>query len=140
MGECQDKIDIIMNAETDKQIAEILKKGLEVAEKSGNFVIEQAPDLVKQLITYKTVETSIYVLIEITLMYLIFRYFKYLYKKNNEDSDFIYENEFHIGGIIINFVLSIFCFFAFIGDVSILIQLIFAPKIYLLEYIAKLLS
>ena len=129
-----------MNAETDKQIAEILKKGLEVAEKSGNFVIEQAPDLVKQLITYKTVETSIYVLIEITLMYLIFRYFKYLYKKNNADSDFVYDNEFHVGGIIITFVLSIFCFFAFIGDVSILIQLIFAPKIYLLEYIAKLLS
>ena len=129
-----------MNSETDKQIAEILKKGLEAAEKSGNFVIEQAPDLVKQLITYKTIETSICVLIEITLMYLIFRYFKYLYKKNNENSDFITENEFHIGGIIINFVLSIFCFFAFIGDVSILIQLIFAPKIYLLEYIAKLLS
>ena len=67
-----------MNSETDKQIAEILKKWLEVSEKSGNFVIEQDPDLVKQLIKYKTVETSIYVLIEITLMYLIFRYFKYL--------------------------------------------------------------
>ena len=129
-----------MNTETDKQIAEILKKGLEVAEKSGNFVIEQAPDLVKQLITYKTIETSICVLIEITLMYLIFRYFKYLYKKNNEDSDFLYDNEFHFGGITITFVLSILCFFAFIYDISNLIQLIFAPKIYLLEYIAQLLS
>ena len=129
-----------MNAETDKQIAEILKKGLEVAEKSGNFVIEQAPDLVKQLITYKTIETSICVLIEITLMYLIVIYFKYLYKKNNEDSYFIPENAFHGVGIIITFVLSIFMFFAFITDISNLIQLIFAPKIYLLEYIAKLLS
>ena len=129
-----------MNAETDKQIAEILKKGLEVAEKSGNFVIEQAPDLVKQLITYKTIETSICVLIEITLMYLIFRYFKYLYKKNNEYSDFIPENAFHGVGMIITFVLSIFCFFVFINDISNLIQLIFAPKIYLLEYIAQLLS
>ena len=129
-----------MNTETDKQIAEILKKGLEVAEKSGNFVIEQAPDLVKQLITYKTIETSICVLIEITLMYLIFRYFKYLYKKNNENSDFISDNEFHVGGIIITFVLSLFLFFVFIYDISNLIQLIFAPKIYLLEYIALLLS
>ena len=129
-----------MNAETDKQIAEILKKGLEVAEKSGNFVIEQAPDLVKQLITYKTVETSISVLIEITLMYLIFRYFKYLYKKNNEDSDFISDNGFHIGGILILSGVAIFMFFVFINDISKLIQLIFAPKIYLLEYIAKLLS
>ena len=129
-----------MNAETDKQIAEILKKGLEVAEKSGNFVIEQAPDLVKQLITYKTVETSICVLIEITLMYLIFRYFKYLYKKNNEDSDFIPKNAFHGVGIIITSLMGIFLFFVFINDISNLIQLIFAPKIYLLEYIAKLLS
>ena len=129
-----------MNTETDKQIAEILKKGLEVAEKSGNFVIEQAPDLVKQLITYKTIETSICVLIEITLMYLIFRYFKYLYKKNNENSDFISDNGLHVGAIIITFVLSIFLFFVFIYDISNLIQLIFAPKIYLLEYIALLLS
>ena len=129
-----------MNAETDKQIAEILKKGLEAAEKSGNFVIEQAPDLVKQLITYKTVETSICVLIEITLMYLIFRYFKYLYKKNNEDSDFIPENAFHGVGIIITSLMGFFLFFVFINDISNLIQLIFAPKIYLLEYIAKLLS
>ena len=129
-----------MNTETDKQIAEILKKGLEVAEKSGNFVIEQAPDLVKQLITYKTVEASIYVLIEITLMYLIVIYFKYLYKKNNENSSFIIENSFHVIGIIISFMASIFFFFAFIVDISNLIQLIFAPKIYLLEYIAQLLS
>ena len=129
-----------MNSETDKQIAEILKKGLEVAEKSGNFVIEQAPDLVKQLITYKTIETSICVLIEITLMYLIFIYFKYLYKKNNEDSDFIIYDEFHIIGMIITSLMGIFLFFAFITDISNLIQLIFAPKIYLLEYIAKLLS
>ena len=115
-----------MNTETDKQIAEILKKGLEAAEKSGNFVIEQAPDLVKQLITYKTIETSIYVLIEITLMYLIFR--------------FISDNELHVGTIIITLVLSIFLILVFIYDISNLIKLIFAPEKYLLEYIAKLLS
>ena len=129
-----------MNSETDKQIAEILKKGLEAAEKSGNFVIEQAPDLVKQLITYKTVETSICVLIEITLMYLIVIYFKYLHKKNNEDSSFIEVNSFHIVGMLISLVVAIFMFIVFINDISNLIQLIFAPKIYLLEYIAKLLS
>ena len=129
-----------MNSETDKQIAEILKKGLEAAEKSGNFVIEQAPDLVKQLITYKTVETSICVLIEISLMYLIFRYIKYLHKKNNEDSDFIFDNEFHIIGMMITSLMGIFLFFVFINDISDLIKLIFAPKIYLLEYIAQLLS
>ena len=129
-----------MNTETDKQIAEILKKGLEVAEKSGNFVIEQAPDLVKQLITYKTIEASIYVLIEITLIYLIVRYLKYLHKKNNEDSDFIFDNEFHIIGMVITLIMGIILFFAFINDISDLIKLIFAPKIYLLEYIAKLLS
>ena len=129
-----------MNTETDKQIAEILKKGLEVAEKSGNFVIEQAPDLVKQLITYKTIETSICVLIEITLMYLIFRYFKYLYKKTNENSDFISDNGLHVGAIIITSALIMFLFFVFIYDISNLIQLIFAPKIYLLEYIAQSLS
>ena len=41
--------------ETDKQLAEILKKGLETAEKTGNFIVEQAPDLIRQLLIFKTV-------------------------------------------------------------------------------------
>ena len=48
---------------TDEQLAEILKKGLEAAEKTGNFVVEQAPDLIQQLIVWKTCEYILLILI-----------------------------------------------------------------------------
>ena len=42
-------------SKTDDQLAKILQKGIEVAEKSGQFIIEQAPDLIQQLIIWKSV-------------------------------------------------------------------------------------
>ena len=62
--------------ETDKQLAEILKKGLETAEKTGNFIVEQAPDLIRQLLIWKTVEHSIYVIMGISLIIYFYRWTK----------------------------------------------------------------
>ena len=58
--------------ETDQQLAEILKKGLEAAEKTGNFVVEQAPDLIQQLIVWKTCEYIFLILISIAFLFSIY--------------------------------------------------------------------
>ena len=38
----------------DDAIAAVLTKALEVADKTGDFVVEQAPDVVNQLVSYYT--------------------------------------------------------------------------------------
>lgn len=130
--------------ETDKQLAEILKKGLETAEKTGNFIVEQAPDLIRQLLIWKTVEHSVYVILGISLIIYFYRWTKKVSKKMKE-------NEYDFEAYFMHSITNIFSTigqltFLIIGMILIpqnlqyLIQIVFAPKIYLIEYSSKLLG
>ena len=130
--------------ETDKQLAEILKKGLETAEKTGNFIVEQAPDLIRQLLIWKTVEYSVYVILGISLIIYFYRWTKKVSKEMKENGD---DFEDYFMDSFANILITI-------GQLSLLItgiiliaenlqylfQIVFAPKIYLIEYSAKLLG
>ena len=130
--------------ETDKQLAEILKKGLETAEKTGNFIVEQAPDLIRQLLIWKTVEYSIYVIMGISLMIYFHRWTKKVTKEMKEKKD---DYEDYFMSSFANLLIAVGQIsFLIIGIVLIaanlhsLIQIVFAPKIYLIEYTAQLLG
>ena len=130
--------------ETDKQLAEIFKKGLETAEKTGNFIVEQAPDLIRQLLIWKTVEYSVYVILGISLIIYFYRWTKKVAKEIKENED---DFEGYFGDSIANIFIAIgqltFLIIAMLliaGNLQDLIQIVFAPKIYLIEYSAKLLG
>ena len=130
--------------ETDKQLAEVLKKGLETAEKTGNFIVEQAPDLIRQLLIWKTVEYSVCVIIGISLIVYFYRWTKKVAKEIKENEDNF--EDYFVGSIANVFITFGQLTFLIIGMILIaenlqeLIQIVFAPKIYLIEYSAKLLG
>ena len=130
--------------ETDKQLAEILKKGLETAEKTGNFIVEQAPDLIRQLLIWKTVEYSVYVILGISLIIYFYRWAKKVSKemKENEDDfeDYFMDSFANILITIGQLSLLITGIILIAENLQDLIQIVFAPKIYLIEYSAKLLG
>lgn len=130
--------------ETDKQLAEILKKGLETAEKTGNFIVEQAPDLIKQLLIWKTVEYSIYVIMGISLIIYFYRWTKKVSKemKENEDDfeDYFMDSVSSIFIAIGQMIILIVGVLLISENLHSLIQIVFAPKIYLIEYTANLLG
>ncbi len=130
--------------ETDKQLAEILKKGLETAEKTGNFIVEQAPDLIRQLLIWKTVEYSVYVILGISLIIYFYRWTKKVSKemKENEDDfeDYFTDSFANILIAIGQLSLLIIGMILIAENLQDLIQIVFAPKIYLIEYSAKLLG
>ena len=130
--------------ETDKQLAEILKKGLETAEKTGNFIVEQAPDLIRQLFIWKTVEYSVYVILGISLIIYFYRWTKKVSKemKENEDDfeDYFMDSFANILITIGQLSLLITGIILIVENLQDLIQIVFAPKIYLIEYSAKLLG
>ena len=130
--------------ETDKQLAEILKKGLETAEKTGNFIVEQAPDLIRQLLIWKTVEYSVYVILGISLIIYFYRWIKKVSKemKENEDDfeDYFMDSFANILIAIGQLSLLIIGMILIAENLQDLIQIVFAPKIYLIEYSAKLLG
>ena len=130
--------------ETDKQLAEILKKGLETAEKTGNFIVEQAPDLIRQLLIWKTVEYSVYVILGISLIIYFYRWTKKVSKEMKENEydfeDYFMDSFANILITIGQLSLLITGIILIVENLQDLIQIVFAPKIYLIEYSAKLLG
>ena len=125
--------------ETDQQLAEILKKGLEAAEKTGNFVVEQAPDLIQQLIVWKTCEYIFLILISIAFMFSLYKWHKSAMKRYDDFDDFCDKIEFFIYCIYSIVVISIFGIALFTSFFN-LIQILLAPKIWLIEYASQLIK
>ena len=125
--------------ETDQQLAEILKKGLEAAEKTGNFVVEQAPDLIQQLIVWKTCEYIFLILISIAFLFSIYKWCKSAMKRYGDLNNFIDEPEFlmfSIYSIVVILIFGIALFKSFFN----LLQVLLAPKIWLIEYATNLIK
>ena len=125
--------------ETDQQLAEILKKGLEAAEKTGNFVVEQAPDLIQQLIVWKTCEYIFLIIISIAFMFSLYKWHKSAMKRYDDFDGFYIKTEFFIYCIYAIVVILIFGTALFKSFFN-LIQILLAPKIWLIEYAANLIK
>ena len=125
--------------ETDQQLAEILKKGLEAAEKTGNFVVEQAPDLIQQLIVWKTCEYIFLIIISIAFMFSLYKWHKSAMKRHDNYDYFCEKIEFFIYCIYAIVVIVIFGIALFTSFFN-LIQILLAPKIWLIEYAANLIK
>ena len=125
--------------ETDQQLAEILKKGLEAAEKTGNFVVEQAPDLIQQLIVWKTCEYIFLIIISIAFMFSLYKWYKSAMKRYDDFDGFYIKTESFIYGVYAIVVILIFGIALFHSFFN-LIQILLAPKIWLIEYAANLIK
>lgn len=125
--------------ETDQQLAEIIKKGLEAAEKTGNFVVEQAPDLIQQLIVWKTCEYIFLIIISIAFMFSLYRWHKSAMKRYDNYDNFCKKIESFIYGIYAIAVILIFGIVLFTSFFD-LIQILLAPKIWLIEYASQLIK
>ena len=134
-------------SKTDEQLAKILQKGIEVAEKSGHFIIEQAPDLIQQLIIWKSVSYIFNILVGLSLLYACYQWYKMVKNKieknnNNNNKGILWDEDFEdypgliIGGLFI-VIISISILFISIHN---LIQIIIAPKIWLIEYTMNLIK
>lgn len=134
-----------MNTELEKQLAEAIKKGLEVAEKTGNFVIDQAPELLNEFYRY-IIFDSIFDIFMSIIIFLIVRYAPMLYLSKTESKDPMSANISFFGrygefsGIItwvIFFIGSVFSFIAITSAIHTLIFISIAPKMYLIQYFIK---
>lgn len=134
-------------SKTDEQLAKILQKGIEVAEKSGHFIIEQAPDLIQQLIIWKSVSYIFNILVGLSLLYAYYQWYKMVKNKiennnNNNNKGILWDEDFEdypgliISGVFI-VIISISILFISIHN---LIQIIIAPKIWLIEYTMNLIK
>jgi hypothetical protein len=114
------------NSETDKALANAIQKGLQLAETTGEFVVEQASDLVQQFITYRIIHESIWTGVLVIFLVLCAWCTVESFKENEGD----FNNLATLGLTII----TVLTFFGVIIKTIELLKVIVAPKIYIIEY------
>ena len=147
-SQVKDSTNVDSFQKTDEILSEVVKKTLIVAEKTGDFVIEQAPMLLREFYNWHMVSDIFGILIALIIL-LISRYLPHLWLPYKESqgqySNKFFSrygvNDFHddlnipawiifIGGSLIAIVM----FFITAYDLT---YLIVAPKLYLIEHFIK---
>jgi len=133
---------------TDEVLAEVVKKAMVVAEKTGEFAIEQAPLLLQEFYTWHIAKRVFLILFALSI-FLFGRYLPYTWltkeptDKNNVRFFKRYNNEIcsymkdPSASWIIFICTSIISLIIFIVSLYNLVFLLCAPKLYLIEYFIK---
>ena len=112
----------------------LAKKMLEILSGTEEFIVEQAPDVVRQLLTFKAVEHLLLAIFTAALVVAMCWTYSMISKG--------------LGGEFIDYAI-VGCMFAIVGCIVIpalvinvigLIKVLVAPKFYLLEYFGKIVS
>lgn len=122
-------------SETDKIVAEILSKALEGARQAGDFIVEQAPEVIQQLLLWKLTHGVVHVAIGAAVLWGLYKlFFIILAKREDRGLDEIVWLPYTIGAMIFGGFAICGVFYGLMQTLKILI----APKLFLLEYAASL--
>lgn len=142
----KDNTELVDNLQqTDQVLATILDKSLKLAEKTGDFVITQAPDVLRQFYIWHTIDYVMWMIFGIGMI-LMGRYIPHLWK-DKEESSYNTKRFFNIrvnsdhgiffAGLSLS-VGSITGVIIFIISLMDFLYITFAPKLYLIEYLLEL--
>lgn len=133
----------------EEQLAKVIEKAIEVAEQTGQFVIEQAPDLLQEFYRWHLTKSIVFCIIAVILFWIGVFIFRKSGRKENtfkvypEDSTIFmgkYYNSWD-GFVLVSYIvtpaLSIISFFLFFSSLYKIIFILTAPKLYLIEYFIK---
>ncbi|QNU44376.1 hypothetical protein IDH70_04925 [Mixta calida] len=126
----------MMNQQTDKVIAELIQKAMTGVDQAVQFSKDQLPDVVEQLMHWKMVSYGMRIFtcaLIFTAMCFLFRKSCSWYKGGASESMGFFG--FGCSGLI--GLPALIIIFANVGN---LIQLWLAPKVWLIEYAAQLVS
>lgn len=129
---------------TDEVLSKVVEKALTVAEKTGEFVIEQAPLLLQEFYAWHIAKSVFGIILGILIMVIGYNLRKIWGKKVDKDYKKDWD-EIVINGIAsenVSTVISLlFTMTAGIVTISIntysLVFILVAPKLYLIEYFIK---
>lgn len=112
-------------SKTDEVLSKAVEKGIAFAEKTGNFVIEQAPELLQEFYAWQLWSNVALLLLTLIISFTIYFITKKIAEQDDDDSVYIF-NLFQILPAIF------FCVSAYN-----IIYISVAPKLYLIDYFVK---
>lgn len=128
---------------TDEILAKSMEKAINLAEKTGEFVIDQAPDILKEFYLWN-IFSNIFWIVILILFIIIFRYLPYLWlsKEKSDYNDTKYFNRWgYIDDVLPGFiafgVVTLLSTLFIIINLYNLLFILIAPKLYLIDYFIK---
>ena len=122
-----------ISPESDKAIAAVLNRALEGANAAGDFLKEKLPDVLQQLLLWNIWKHSLVVALYLTVMVLSVLLIRKAWKENWDEAVAAFVTFVGIFACVIFSLIMISSLFE-------LVQLLVAPKVWLLEYAANLLK
>lgn len=131
---------------TDQVLAVILEKALAAAEKTGQFVLEQAPDVIQQLLLFNAIESGLYTILGliwlVSIPVLVGKVMKF--GPEAEDHKLSEASRASALGkcILYSAAAALGVFIGpilFFCNVGTFIKILVAPKVWLIEYASTLL-
>ena len=116
--------------ELNETIVNILQKAIELAEQTGEFVLDQSPIILQEFFIWRTLRHSVIILICIIVIIISIKLKKRVLN--------FFNNDYWDSPTIIFDVITIGVIIGAITELFDLLFIIVAPRLYLIEYISKL--
>ena len=126
----------------DEVLKEALLKAMELAEKTGQFVMDQAPELLREFYMWHITTSILWIVFSISL-YLLGRYLPKIFLRKCDDIQnydivffgYVYDDEsVTVFAWILYALASIAGIATMICNIYTLVFILVAPKLYLIEY------
>ncbi len=125
-----------MNEQLSKSLTELIDFTKLGVLEGLNAVKEQMPELVNQILVWGIVQSCLGLVISITFMYFYVKFIKKIQNNDNDDCSDEQEACFMIIGTIL-FIIAIVIAICTVFEIF---QIIFAPNLYLIQYMSNLIN
>lgn len=125
------------NSSLEESLAKMVNIGIKMAEKTGQFVIEQAPDILKEFYIWRAIENIIGILVVLIIVTMIRSFIKNLGKeKESHMNDQLWDNKYYEDAITTRVLYNLVGVLYFIAAPMIvaLFKIWLTPKIYIIDY------
>lgn len=120
-----------MNEEISGKLKELVLKGIEIAEQTGKFVIDQAPELLQEFYAWAFYGNLFWIILGCLIIIGTILLHVFV---DDDNYDYSYE-DFILFAKVSSAIISCIMFFVVIICTYELVQLAVAPKLYLIEYL-----
>lgn len=128
---------------SNQTLQKILEKSMEMAESTGQFIVEQGGELLEQFFLWHTARHSIGILLAFAILFFSFRIIRLFSSKEKEDwhTEIMgrYYEEDHAAFFAWTIIIigSIVSLIIFLVNFYHLVYILTAPKLYLIDYFFK---
>jgi len=125
-----------VTTKTDEAISAVLTRAVEAAQVTGEFVVEQAPDVVQQLLAWELTHSLVWALTLAAVITLVWKSRRWILTAGGDVPT--PEDELTTGAIAS--VPTAMLAFPMITYILVGLKVLVAPKLFLLEYAASLIK